>query len=170
VITVRKITTILGILMIVTILINGSAIAGTWHYGQDVVFEENCTNSSYILYAPDEDIASIGKDNPTPTLGRIHVDLGEDDWMGPDQNFTVFGGSIGNSYIEEYDVWVSEDDETVDYEDYCGRGNDTEYEEFWTPSESGKEWRYIYIEARSGDSRSDFAYGPDINAIGWYEP
>ena len=166
----RRLITMLGILITVTILISGSAVAGTWHYGQDVAFEEDCTNPTYILYAPDEDIASIGRDYPTPVLGRILVDLGEDNWMGPNQKFTVFGGSLLDPFKEEYDVWVSEDSETIDYEDYCGRGDDREYEEFQTPSDLEKEWRYIYIHAVLGNPNSDLAFGPDIDAVGWYEP
>ena len=166
----RKYVAIIGILLTVTILISGSAVAGTWHYAQEVEFEENCTDEDEILYEPNGSSASIGQSNP-PVLGRILVDLGEDNYMGDNQNFTVFGGSLGIHNKEEYDVWVSEDSETIDYEDYCGRGDDRENEEFWTPSDPEKEWRYIYIHAVSGHANGGGpAYGPDIDAVGWYEP
>jgi hypothetical protein len=165
----RGVVTILGTLLItVVVIISGSVVAATWHYAQEVEFEEHCTNSTYILYDPDNDSASIGE-YPN-VLGRILVDLGEDNWMGNNQNFTVFGGSSPECAKEEYDVWVSEDNETIDYEDYCGRGDDRENEEFWTPSEIGKQWRYIYIHAVSGHPSGGDAFGPDIDAVGWYEP
>jgi hypothetical protein len=167
----RKAIMMLRTLLIATvIIISGSAVGQTWHCAQEVEFEENCTDENEILYEPNGSSASIGKSNPD-VLGRILVDLGEGNAMGANQNFTVFGGSLLNLYKEEYDVWVSEDSETIDYEDYCGRGDDREYEEFQTPSDLEKEWRYIYIHAVLGDPDGGGpAFGPDIDAVGWYEP
>ena len=167
----KRFTTTLGILLIVTILISGSVVAGTWHH-VTWIFEEDTTNTDNINGAPDGSDATIGVNGifPNPDkLGWVFLDLGSGNEMGLSQNFTVFANS---SVREEYDVWVSETNETISPMDYCGRGNDTYPEEFWTPSTHGKVWRGIYIKGVTGviGTIPDPIYGPDIDAVGWWEP
>jgi hypothetical protein len=56
---------------------------------------------------------------------------------------------------------------------YVGTGWDTDDLIFQTPSgPPGTLWRYIFLEGKTGIAIADggdYAYGPDIDAVGWYK-
>ena len=159
----RKLITILGTLLIaVTILISGSAVAPwvTW------IYEENTSDTDYINGAPNGYYASLGKNGPPAVLGLVVLDLGAANAMGPNQQFTVFADS---SVSENYTVAVSETAEDDGVE--VGSGEDTQNHTFYTPSTPRKSWRYIILTGTSGVTAyagGDYYYGPDIDAVGWY--
>jgi hypothetical protein len=74
----RRLITILGILVTVTIIISGSAVAQVWHYAVAVTDYYDCLNPDYALYAPNGQHAALGVDTPYQKLGWIILDLGED--------------------------------------------------------------------------------------------
>ncbi|UCG68273.1 MAG: hypothetical protein JSV09_10670 [Thermoplasmata archaeon] len=160
----RRFIAIFGPLLIMVILICGSAVAQSWHYALDYS-ETNCTNPEEALYAPDSSYATIGE-NPS-TLGSITLDLGAANEMGPSQNFTVYGYLAG--ITEKYTVWVIEGSSEGGTVGIVGHGQDTNDEEFYTPATLGKTWRYIMINGTSGSTGvGDTIYGPEIDAVGWY--
>ena len=164
----RRNVAILGILLTVVILISGSAVA-PWHFVAWVQ-EDHTTNPDYIDGAPNGDDASLGEYIPPadPVLGWILLDLGSGNEMGPGQDFTVFADNPVN---ETYDVGVSPDTSPA-HTQYVGSGWDTENLTFQTPGEPfNGEWRYIFIQGTSGDlTFMDPIYGPEIDAVGWWEP
>lgn len=162
----KKSIAILGTMLItVTILISGSGIAPWFfvdHY--EPLYTVNCTSPGAAVGAPDDEYASLGEDNP-PVLGLIVLDLDRGNEMGPDQEFTVFANS---SVSEIYNVSISETATDDGY--YLGSNEDTEDHNFTTPSTPGKEWRYIIMWGWTGSLTPDYHYGPDIDAVGWYQP
>ncbi len=157
----KRFGTILGILLTVTILISGSAVAWVYAYWID---EDNTTDIDYIDDL-DGNHASLGEHNPPapPVLGWVLLDLGSGNEMPNSQDFTVFADSIGN---ETYDVSVGETPNPAATE-YVGTGYDTQRLTFQTPSTGDDAWRYILIEGKTGGLSLDPAYGPDIDAVGW---
>ncbi len=161
----KRYTAILGILLTITILISSSALAQpTWHYAQDYS-QINCTDPGEALYAPDDDHASCGKNTPQ-VLGTLTLDLGQnsDDWMGPNEDFTVWGQPGGVN--ESYDVGL------IDSKGNPSAGGWSGYDAadltFTTPSGEAR-WRYIVITGTSGGTDAgDPIYGPEIDAVGWY--
>jgi hypothetical protein len=166
---VKRIGTILGILLTVTILISGSAVA-TWVYARYIIDYDDCTNITEILYADDLIHATIGQ-NPS-TLGWVIVDLGAGHGMGPNDEFTVvaYGNYLDNSKSEDYEVSVGMNPYSFVY---VGSDDDQENHTFTTPN-YGSDWRYIYIEGATGVSPpldgTDRYYGPEVDAVGWDEP
>jgi hypothetical protein len=164
VINVRKILTIIGTLLTVTIVLSGSVVA-TWVYAQNA-WGTDCTNELNARFAPDGNHATAGKNNP-PTLGTLYLDLGSTNKMPPDTEFTVFAGS---AVMENYSVEVMTDDLTLNTT--VGYGWDTENLTFNTPSDQGHLWQYIIIHGVTGLTRwpDDQIYGPEIDAGGWNKP
>jgi hypothetical protein len=161
----RRLITILGILVTVTIIISGSAVAQVWHYAVAVTDYYDCLNPDYALYAPNGQHAALGVDTPYQKLGWIILDLGEDNEMGRNQDFTVFASS---AVLEYYRVYISVG--TTEWEPEEGWfGNDSEDHDFTTPGTPNREWRYIKLVGISGIcDPGDPDYGPDIDAVGWY--
>jgi hypothetical protein len=101
VITVRRIMTILGILIIIiTILISGSAVASTYH----AVDQENlyCTNADDAVGGENDTWATLGRNSGPPYLGIINLTMGEHP-IPADKVFTIFGainltGNINETY------------------------------------------------------------------------
>jgi len=167
----RRTVAISGILLItVVLIISGSAVAA-WHWidHYEPLYTVNCTSPWDAENAPDNDYASLGDDGPPPVLGWILLDLDLGNEMGPSQNFTVFAQS---SVEENYTVYVSETTD-LQYKLYIGSGWDTENLTFQTPSSPPTaKWRYILLVGVTGYAGGigDYAYGPDIDAVGWWEP
>lgn len=163
-----KAITTLGILLIVTILISGSAMAAwvwvTW------IDEEDTSNTDNIDGAPDTYVISLGQDGTPPVLGWVLVDLGSGNEMPPSQDFRVVAQS---SVEEDYDVFIGITSD-VPYMQYVGSGIDTRNETFTTPaSPPTGMWRYILLQGQSGVTGAlggDHEYGPDIDAVGWDKP
>lgn len=162
----RKAILIFGTLLItITILISGSVVAPwvtVYNWG-------DCTNIYSIENAPNGSYASIGI-NATmidpPKLGWVELDLGAGNAMGPSQQFTVWAES---PVREMYAVLVAVTPEDDAW--FLGFGNDTLNTIFTTPPNLGYSWRYIIIIGMTGvpmPSGGDIAYGPDIDAVGWY--
>jgi hypothetical protein len=159
VINVRRIITILGILLIVTILISGSVVAP---YIISAAGSVNCTNQTYATGSPDTQHATAGKNSP-PTLGVLRLDFGSGNEMDPDQIFTVYASSAMN---ESYGVQVESHNSTV--QTAIGNGWDTQNCDFTTPSESGWKWRWVIITGSSGViAWNDAIYGPEVDAVGY---
>lgn len=160
----RKIITILGILLIITVLISGSSVA-TWRY---VIWidEDNTTNRDNIDGAEDGNFATLGVNTPTETLGWILLDLDRGYEMPPNQDFTVFADS---SESEQYSVYVSPSSTGGTY---VGSNYDTADHDFTTPSSgSGPTYRYIKLVGLTGYIiGGDPIYGPEIDAVGWDQP
>jgi hypothetical protein len=167
VINVRKITTILGFLIIATILISGSAVA-TWRYATSQNNIE-CTNPDEALDDPDEVYATIGNNGPLPELGVINLSMGEHPikW---DTEFTIIGAPDFRGNINEtYGVEVMTANFTV--QTVIGNGYDAANCVFTTPSEPEWYWQYVVITGSSGETDSeDSIYGPEIDAVGWDKP
>jgi hypothetical protein len=168
----RKAVMILGTVLIATmIFISGSAVAGTWHYIDHVESSNYCTNPNYAVGYDDRFYASIGINGSPPTLpvlGAICLDLGSGNEMPPSQNFTVFASS---TISEIYDVWVTDDPADVENHVWVGENSDTANHYYTTPSTPDMSWRWVYIQGLTGDDiNRDPAYGPEIDAVGWYEP
>jgi hypothetical protein len=159
----RKFVTLIGTLLIATILICGSAVALTWYYLQSVVRSEDCTNPLEARFKEDGVHATLGVNTPTWKLGEIMLDLGEGNEMGHDQYFTVFANS---SVWEQYRLWIH-DDEDHSWGPYEGADDDNEI--FKTPPITGVSWRYIEIHGITGASPVPFdpIYGPEIDAVGY---
>jgi hypothetical protein len=160
----RKAIMFLGIILIATvILLSGSAVAQTWHFAVSIYDYEYVTDRFDILGPPNGEEAHLGQ-NPL-TLGWIIVDLGEDNEMGRDQDFTVFASS---PVLEYYRVYISSD--TFEWVPEDGWfGNDSEDHDFTTPGTTGGSWRYIKLVGISGIcDPPDPVFGPDIDAVGWY--
>jgi hypothetical protein len=159
----RKLIMILGTLLIATILISGPVIAAE-EFIIRVENYENCTNQNEAVGSPDSTYATIGV-NPS-TLGWIELDFATGTSMSPDQNFTIYGMSTGET--ETYNVTVIDQDRTWFIP--LGSGEDTTDEVFTTPSTEGLSWRWVNITATSGNKGTgDLIYGPEIDAVG-YEP
>ena len=159
----KKLITILGILLTVTILISGSAVA-TYVYAIAQT-NDDCTNPNNALGPPNGTYATIGRD--PDILGWILLDLGSVNAMPSSQDFVVFAETL---VAEDYDVWVGENT-TIEYLHWVGRGTDDRNEIFTTPSEpDAGSWRYILIIGASGVKPGDYDYGPDIDAVGWDKP
>ena len=164
----RRAVSILGtLLIIVTILISGSVVAGTWLYIDHVEFENYCTNPNDAVGIDDGDHATIGQDDPVLKLGSICLDLGDGNAMGPNQIFWVNASSDDS---EEYKVWVTDNPEDWDDYIYVGYNEDTAKHSFTTPYIIGSSWRWVYLEGKTGLDTGDYAYGPDIDAVGWESP
>ena len=167
----RRIMAIFGVLVIaVTVIISGSAVA-VWHYGDHVEAYYKCTSPDEALGAPDCSHASLGVDTPVEALGWIIIDLGSGNEMGSNQTFGVYSSS---AFEELYNVtiftanWQSE----YKYADHLFPyyWNDTWDHEFTTPTDPGTGWRYIRIDAITAGRRiPDTTWGPEIDAVGWWE-
>jgi len=164
---VKRFGIILGILLIATILLCGSAVA-PWTVSTSG--STNCTNPDNALGASGTSgDATVGQ-NPS-TLGVLMLDLGSGNEMGADQLFTVYGYISINNINETYNITIYVDDDLrVSYGPY--NGWDSEELEFTTPlSPPDPEWRYIEITGRSGqtyfENQYDTIYGPEIDAVGW---
>lgn len=157
----KKLITILGILVTITILLSGTAIAG---FAAQIVAYSNCTNRYEILDEPDDVHATIGV-NPS-TTGWIIVDLGSDNLLRNNQAFTVYADSVE---VEDYSVylWIYEDypSGSPTFIDY---GQDDADEVFYAPSTPDTAWRLVEIRGESGNINiyEDPIYGPEIDAIG----
>ena len=161
----KKSIAILGTLLTVIILISGSAVA-TMVFAYWI--DRDNTTRWWLIDDLDGEYASLGRDGPPPVLGWILLDLGTTNAMPNSQDFTVFAETSGN---ETYDVSVCPGTDPEDTH-YVGSGWDTENLTFQTPS-SGGPWRYIFLEGTSGLTAfagGDYAYGPDIDAVGWDKP
>jgi hypothetical protein len=163
----RKAIMILGtILIAAVILISGSAVAATWHYGVSIVEYYHCTSPDDVIDQPDDEYCSLG--TSAQDLGWILINLSYGHGMGPEQQFWVFADS---TYVEEYLVFVcAEPNYQTTYP--VGEGSDTADEDFFTPVTHCPVdgWIYILLIGKTGDARPDPVYGPDIDAVGWYEP
>ena len=161
----KKLITILGILLAVTILLSGSAVAA-WVY-VTVDYSEDCTYIDEIEGAEDDVFASLGEDRLPfdGILGWVFLDLGSGNEMGPSQDFTVFASS---SVSEYYDVFVQASDHHSPI--FVGNDEDTANHVFTTPSLLGVTYRYIIRIGDSGVRGDGPAWGPDIDAVGWYKP
>jgi hypothetical protein len=165
----RRFIAILGTLLIaVVIIISGSAVA-TWVY-VTVYSSNSCTDITDIEAAEDNVYASLGQDGPPPVLGWVLLDLGSVNEMPSSQDFTVFADT---SVEENYSVWVGITN-VIATMSYVGQGSDLDDEIFQTPSQPAHGgWQYIYILGTSGIAGAvggDYAYGPDIDAVGWDKP
>jgi len=159
----EKLITILGALLITMIILISSSAAAGW---LDSVYSSSgtCTSLPDILGAPDNSYATIGED--PSTLGWAILDLGSGDEMPSSTNFVVYAQT---PVEEDYAVWVGETSD-VQYMHYVGQGTDDTNETFTTPSSPPTaSWRYILIVGVTGVGlgTGDYAYGPDIDAVGW---
>jgi hypothetical protein len=163
----RKAIMILGtILIAAVILISGSAVAATWHYGVSIVEYYHCTSPDDVIDQPDDEYCSLG--TSAQDLGWILINLSYGHGMGPEQQFWVFADS---TYPEQYQVFISaEPNYETSYE--IGYGWDNNDKDFYTPDEIApvNGWLYILLLGKTGDPHPDPWYGPDIDAVGWYEP
>jgi hypothetical protein len=160
----KRILTLSGILLTMIILINGSTVAGTTHWIVDVAWENHCTNPDNAEGPYDGKYASIGENPDTP--GEILLDFGAGNGIPNGYEFTVYASS---SVYETYDVSVNTAADNDDHT-YVGRGGDTGDENFNAPATGGP-WRYVYIDCVFGDEYNlDPAFGPEIDAVSWYEP
>jgi hypothetical protein len=160
----RKTITILGTMIITSIILISGSVVAPWVYGESVYNSEYASNESNILGAPGGGDATLGENLPSQRTGAIVVELNSSDAMPPDQQFTVFAG--GTLVNETYSVSVSEDGETDVI--YRGDGDDQSDYVFTTPSTPGKSWRYIHLAGTSGSRVGlDDIYGPEIDAVGW---
>lgn len=155
------------LLITMAILISGSAVALTWHYIQSVQRSLYCTNPFDARYRENGKHATIGENFPAVRLGYIILDLGEGNEMGANQLFTVFHNSVTP---EAYKFWLHDDG--VHSSDVYEWWDDTADKNFSTPSTPNRLWRFIEIHGLSGDTSDDDdpIYGPEIDAVGWYEP
>jgi hypothetical protein len=160
----KRLITILGILITITILLSGSVIAGTWHYGVYVEDSHNCYATNNILGAPDGSNCTLGTSELE--LGWIIINLSYGHEMGSEQWFIVFASSACQ---ETYDVFISEQPDFATSHK-CGNGTDDIDCTFWTPRDQTEGWLYIKIVGTYGDPEgADPHYGPEIDAVGWYE-
>jgi hypothetical protein len=160
----RRFITILGILLTAVILISGSAVAA-WVF-VTVHSSDDCTDIDEIEGIHDDTYATIGE-NPS-TLGWVLLDLGSVNAMPSSQDFVVFAQT---PVAEDYNVWVGESP-VIGFMNWVGLGTDDGNETFTTPSlPPTASWRYILIIGASGVGfGGDYAYGPDIDAVGWDKP
>ena len=164
----RRFVAIMGILLTVTILISGSAVA-TWVYGRSIHSYSQCTNIDDILGPEDDDHATIGVGVPSEDTGWVIVDLDAGHGVDANTEFTVFawGSGTPNNKSENYNVSIGM---TTSALVYVGSDDDQENHTFTTPN-YGSDWRYILIEGTSGETGlGDPIYGPEITAVGWDEP
>jgi hypothetical protein len=164
VINVRRITTIMGIFLIFTILISSQVIAASfWIEGIDS--STDCTNPEEAIDEPDDTYATIGA-NPSK-LGIIILDFGVYAAMGPSETFTVYG-TRGTGLTETYNVSVWNPSKTDHRQ--IGSGEDTKYEDFTAPSDSGMTWQFVQIDATWGSTiGNDTIFGPEIDAVGYHD-
>jgi hypothetical protein len=169
----KRLITILGILVTITILISGSVIAQPiWHYVDhyEPAATQDCTNPNSAEDFPDNEYATVGINSPQQKTGFLVLDLGTslDDWMGPNQDFTVWGFPTGIN--ETYTVAVLTHDGLIKSAEWPGWDSDDLV--FTTPSTPDRQWRYFQINGTSGFTSwqrpDDPIYGPEIDAVGWY--
>ena len=160
----RRTVAICGTFLIAAVLIiSGSAVAA-WYYAVSVDDGADYTDGNEMLGSDDDDHGTLGIDSPL-RLGWISLDLGSGNEMGPSQDFTVFANSADS---EEYSVHVQDPGKNVPV--WLGNNYDLADHDFTTPSTFGKTWRYIILVGESGLDTGDYAYGPDIDAVGWEDP
>lgn len=163
----RRTVPILGILLIAAvIIISGSAVG--WVYAGAIYFQENTTNISEILDAPDDVHATLGQ-NPS-SYGSVILDLGAGNKIPYNTEFTVFatGGRQFNNYLsEDYEVTVGVD---TDAFEVVGSDDDQSDHVFTTPNKPPNVYRYILIVGYDNggiDYLYDTNYGPEVDAVGW---
>jgi hypothetical protein len=161
----RKPIMILGTLVITAvIIISGPAIAGTWHYGVSIVDYYNCSNPNDVLGAPDGEHCTLG--TTALELGWIIVNLSYGHEMGSNQEFWVFADSACTEY---YYVVISTDISFETSHEYLPVSDDTDHY-FFTPNEPTAGWLYIMLVGYTGvPEGADPHYGPEVDAVGWYE-
>ncbi|UCE39242.1 MAG: hypothetical protein JSW00_08505 [Thermoplasmata archaeon] len=154
----KKIVITFGILLAVTILMSGSAVA-PWII--DASLSIDCENVNDAVGAPDNSFATAGT-NPS-TLGTLVLDFGVTNAMPPSTTFTVYGGSTEN---ESYGVEIKSIGNTTDA--VLGIGWDGADYHFTTPSTPGIYWQWVLITGATGQtSFEDPIYGPEIDAVGY---
>jgi hypothetical protein len=162
----RKAITILGTLIITSIILISGSVVATFVYGESVYASDQASNVDNILGAPNPYDATLGENSPSEVNGAIVVELNSSDAMPADQQFTVYAG--GTFLNESYNVSVSENGE--DDVIYIGDGDDQSDYVFTTPS-WGSSWRYIHLTGATGSRHAlDDIYGPEIDAVGWDKP
>jgi hypothetical protein len=164
----ERLGTILGILLTITILISGSAVA-VWHYARVITLNDDTTNEVEILYAPDDVHATLGENGPPKALGFVVVDLGVSHEIPHNTEFWVFAtpGAFYNNYKpEEYLVAVGESSDSFEL---VGGDDDQGDHVFTTPNKPGNLYRYILITGTDGKdgAAGDTIYGPEVDAVGW---
>jgi len=165
----KRFITILGVVLIILILTSSSAVAPyADHY--EPAYSSNVTSPTYAVGAPGGGDATIGV-NPS-TLGVLVLDLGTNpnNWMDPNQAFTVYGYSGVNNINETYNISVMTDGMT--HRAGPWDGYDSANLSFTTPSNpQAVKWRYFEINGTSGftsgTNLDDTIYGPEIDAVGW---
>jgi hypothetical protein len=95
VINVRKIIMILGILIVTTILISGSAVASTHHaVSQNNIY---CTNPNNAVGGEDDTWATLGVNLPYPILGVINLSMND--------SYLIQGGTDFTSVRSRKSYW-----------------------------------------------------------------
>jgi hypothetical protein len=155
------------ILISAVILISGSAVA-TWIYASSVYSDEDCENSEEALGAPDEECATVGTNDPDPTIGDLWLDFGFAG-ISNDVDIYVYGDAVSNP-PEYYTVYIYNND--LSYSSLLGSGqSDQTTNYFDTGSPNTGFWEFIRIIGTSGStSPSDPIYGPEIDAVGYDSP
>ncbi len=159
----KRFISIIGTLLITTILISGSGVAPPTHWALDIYTYYNCTNEEEALNASDGVHATLGINSP-PALGKIMLDLGEGNEMGHEQEFYVYASS---NIRENYSLSLHSHNWSKQSEWY-ENNDDTTTVQLTTPEEQGWLWRYIEIESEEGQTGdNDLVYGSEIDAFGW---
>ncbi len=157
----KKYMTILGISLIIPILISGSTVA-PWAQSIYYPWSYDYTNESDALGAPDGDHATVGVNGPPQKLGRLALNLGSGNTMGPNTDFWINASSTIN---ETYEVGLV--DSSQNWYTPGWTGWDTEDCKFTTPPTGGN-WQYIIITGKTGVvTDSDPIYGPEVDAAGF---
>ncbi|UCE37424.1 MAG: hypothetical protein JSW00_18520 [Thermoplasmata archaeon] len=164
---VRTFGTILGTLLIVTILLSDSAVAD-WTWVGDITYSIDCENPENALGEWDGNFATVGTNSPEPGPGDLMLDFG---WGGI-SDFTYV-------WVIGTNLWGMEENYTInifasDGETYCGpwNGNNDTYNHSFLTDDSGDDvWQYVQILGTTGQTDgTDTIYGPEIDAVGYEIP
>ncbi|UCE37054.1 MAG: hypothetical protein JSW00_16425, partial [Thermoplasmata archaeon] len=145
---VKTFGTILGTLLIATILLSGSVVA-TWKWAPEITYSIDCTNPEDALDAPDDTYATVGTNIPDPGTGDLMLDFG---FTGiPDYTYVWVMGTDGWGLPENYTINIF----LSDGETYCGpwfNNNDTYDHSFLTDDSGDDVWQYVQILGTTGQT------------------
>jgi hypothetical protein len=157
----RKYVTILGTLLIATILYSGSAVA-TWIYAGSVYSSTDCENPEDALGEPDGEWATIGTSDPIPACGNLILDFGA---SGIPNFETLWVIGQGTGEDEDYQIFVYQED----FGKYWGprTRSDQGNEDFaLSDADPGHKWQYVLFYGVNGQTGpGDPIYGPEIDAV-----
>ena len=153
----RRIITILAILLILVMLNSGSGVAPTRYYAVDVADFDECINPFYAIGPPNGSKASL-KDS---TNGWIILDFGEGNEMGANEDFTIHSNSANAEYYKVY-IYTGNWDY---YEIPFSPWDDTTARTFSTPGYGT--WRYVEIICTYSTGDDDPLPGAEVDAVSY---